>query len=72
MELIALEGFLKMISRIKTFFKEVIQEGKKVDWPSRQETFRYTAIVVAIAICVASFLGVLDFVFLKILGIFIV
>ena len=61
-----------MISKIKTFFKEVWQEGKKVDWPTRQETFRYTAVVVAIGACVALFLGVLDFVFLKIFSILIV
>ena len=54
-----------MINRIKNFFREVITEAKKVDWPSRQETFRYTAIVIAISLAVAAFLGLLDFIFVK-------
>jgi len=61
-----------MLNRIKTFFKEVIVEAKKVDWPSRQDTLKYTAIVLAIAGAIAVFLGALDFVFVKLLSIFIV
>ena len=61
-----------MIGRIKLFFKEVLTEGKKVDWPSRQQTIRFTAIVVSISFVVAAFLGILDFVFVKILGKFII
>ncbi len=61
-----------MIHRIKTFFKEVITEGKKVDWPTKQQTFRYTVIVISISASVALFLGILDFIFLKILGKFII
>lgn len=57
-----------VFERIKTFFKEVLTEGKKVNWPTRQEVFRYTVIVISISVSVAVFLGVLDFVFLKILA----
>ena len=60
-----------MIARIKNFFREVITEGKKVDWPSKQDTLRYTAIVIGIALIVAAFLGLLDFIFLKMLEIFV-
>jgi len=49
-----------MASKIKNFFKEVIAEVKKVDWPSRQDTLRYTAIVIGISLAIAVFLGVLD------------
>ncbi|MCD6500825.1 preprotein translocase subunit SecE [bacterium] len=61
----------KIVEKIKTFFKEVWQEAKKIDWPTRQETFRYTLIVIGISVAVAAFLGILDFIFLKILGKFI-
>ncbi len=56
------------VKKIKTFFKEVFTEGKKVDWPQRKETFNHTLIVIGISLGVALFLGILDFIFLKILG----
>jgi len=62
---------MNIANKIKTFFKEVWTEAKKVDWPTRQETFRYTLIVIGISVAVAAFLGILDFGFLKILGKFI-
>jgi preprotein translocase SecE subunit len=62
---------MKFFEKIKIFFKEVWTEAKKVDWPNQQETFRYTLIVLGISGAVAAFLGILDFVFLKILGKFI-
>jgi len=55
------------VKKIKTFFKEVFTEGKKVDWPQRKETFNHTLIVIGISLGVALFLGILDFIFLKIL-----
>ncbi|MBM4177453.1 preprotein translocase subunit SecE [Candidatus Gribaldobacteria bacterium] len=60
-----------MLGKIKPFFKETVVEAKKVDWPSRQETLRYTGIVVGICLAVALFLGGLDFVFVRLLGLFI-
>ena len=59
------------LQNIKLFFKEVYTEGKKVDWPSREETIRYTLIVIVISLTVAAFLGGLDFVFMSILQKFV-
>jgi preprotein translocase subunit SecE len=56
---------------IKLFLKEVYTEGKKVDWPSREETIRYTLIVIVISVTIAAFLGGLDFIFMGILQKFI-
>jgi len=50
-------------SKITTFLKEVRLEIKKVNWPTRKETFRYTLIVIGVSLGVAIFLGTLDFVF---------
>lgn len=36
---------------------------KKVNWPTKDETLRYTLVVVAVSLVVAVFLGGLDFVF---------
>lgn len=57
----------KIFGNIKLFFKEVASEAKKVDWPTRQETLRYTAIVITISLSIAVFLGLLDFVYQAIL-----
>jgi len=63
---------MKISERIKLFFKEVIAESKKVDWPTRQETFKFTLLVLGISASVALFLGALDFVFVGILSKFII
>jgi len=60
-----------MITKIITFLKEVKLEIKKVNWPTRQETIRYTLIVIGISAAVAMFLGVLDFIFTTLLNKFV-
>lgn len=54
-----------MIGRIKNFFDESRREFKRVNWPSRQETTRYTLFVIIFSIVLAVLLGFLDFAFLK-------
>lgn len=48
------------------FFKEVIAELRKVTWPTRAETIKLTAVVIAISVIVGIFIGGLDILFLKI------
>jgi len=57
-----------MLNKIKIFFREVVTESRKVDWPTRSATLRYTIIVVAISLIIASFLGLLDFIFFQALS----
>lgn len=56
-----------MIGKLKLFFEEARQEIKKVNWPSVQETKRYTLFVIGLSIGIAVFLGLLDFGFLQLL-----
>lgn len=42
------------------FLKEVWQELAKVAWPSREQTIRYTILVILVAVGVGLFLGGLD------------
>jgi len=58
---------MEIIQKIKTFFREVWVEMKRVSWLSRKEVFRYTMVVLAITIAVAAFLGALDFIFSEII-----
>jgi preprotein translocase subunit SecE len=47
------------------FLQEVQSELKKVTWPTRAETIKLTAIVIAISILVGAFIGGLDALFLR-------
>ena len=60
-----------MPSRIITFLKESRAELKKVRWPTREETIRYTVSVVIISAALAVFLGGLDYLFQFILNTFL-
>ena len=62
---------MKFLTKIVTYLKEVRMETKKVNWPSRQQTIRYTLIVVGVSIAVAVFLGTIDFLFTTLLNKFI-
>ena len=57
--------------RIPSFLKEVKSELGKVTWLSRQQTIRLTLIVIAVSLVVAFFIGSLDFIFTKIMGLII-
>ena len=61
-----------MFQKITTFLKESRIELKKVTWPTREETIRYTGAVVAISLAVAALLGGADFVFQTLLTRFVI
>jgi preprotein translocase subunit SecE len=54
-----------MSSKIALFWQETKAEIHRVEWPSKQETIRYTIFVVLFSLVVAALLGAFDFVFLK-------
>lgn len=47
---------------IFAFLNEVKDELGKVAWPSREQTVRYTILVVIVAVAVGLFLGGLDYI----------
>ncbi|MBI4057955.1 preprotein translocase subunit SecE, partial [Candidatus Microgenomates bacterium] len=49
-----------------SFLKEVREELNKVTWPNREQTIRYTVLVILVALVVGVFLGGLDFILTKI------
>jgi len=49
-----------------SFLKEVREELNKVAWPNREQTLRYTVLVMIVALVVGVFLGGLDFILTKI------
>lgn len=55
------------MKKVVTFISEVRAELVKVTWPKRDEVIRLTLVVIAISAIVAVFVGVLDFLFTKLL-----
>jgi len=54
---------MNILNKITNYLKEVKVEIKKVNMPTRQETIKYTLIVIGLSFVVAVFLGGLDFLF---------
>lgn len=50
------------MQKIISFFAETREELGKVIWPSREQTIRYTTLVVIVAVVVGLFLGGIDYV----------
>ncbi|MBI4036784.1 preprotein translocase subunit SecE [Candidatus Daviesbacteria bacterium] len=44
------------------FLKEVKEELEKVVWPTREQTIRYTILVIIVAVAVGLALGGLDYI----------
>lgn len=50
-------------------FGEIISELRRVTWPSRQETFRLSLMVIGVATAVGVFLGAVDFAFSRMMNV---
>ena len=52
--------FKEKFEDLKTYFREVYMEAKRVTWPSKKDALKGTYIVL-ITVCIASlFLGIVD------------
>ena len=49
------------------YFKEVRAELRHVSWPSGRVTAVYTAVVIAISLATAAYLGILDWIFTSVI-----
>jgi preprotein translocase subunit SecE len=58
-----MEKVRELIERAIQFFKDIQIEMKRISWPAVKETVRSTGAVVFISILLASFLGLVDFLF---------
>ena len=62
---------LSIVGRIRGFANEVMEELKKVSWPSRRELKSSTGLVIFSMILLAVFVGVIDVVLNAIVGLFV-
>ena len=64
-------GFFKRIaSGITRFFKDTKGEMKKVVWPSKKTVINNTGVVIVVLAAFSVCIGVLDFVFNALVGLF--
>ncbi len=61
-------GKPSLFNRIKKFLREVRNELRKVNWPNRKELMAYTAVVLVTVFIVATFIGVVDLIFSRIIS----
>ncbi|NOY15180.1 MAG: preprotein translocase subunit SecE [bacterium] len=52
---------------ITRFLVEAYHEVLKVTWPTRQEVVKWLIVVIAVSLVMAAYVGVIDFLFTKIL-----
>ena len=50
-----------MKEKFLNFFNDVAREMEKVTWPTRDELFESTRIVIAVSLVIAAFAWVVDF-----------
>lgn len=60
------------MNKLWQFVKESRAELRKVNWPTRAQTVKFTGLVIGVSLAVAIFLGTLDYMFEYILRTFVI
>jgi preprotein translocase subunit SecE len=53
------------------YLTEVRQELQRVSWPSREQTLQKTTLVIAVSVAVGLYIGLLDFIFTRVMSVVI-
>lgn len=56
---------MNLIKQFTEYLRSSQEEVKKVSWPSRRDTIRYSALVIGVSVVVAAFFAGLDIGFTK-------
>ena len=59
---------VKKPNKIQKWWRETVGELRKVTWPTKEEALKMTKIVIVVVLATALFLGVVDFIFSKLVG----
>lgn len=57
----------KQLNAIARWWRETLGELRKVSWPTPQEAWRLTRIVLIVMVVMSTLLGILDFVFSRLI-----
>ncbi|MBI4590358.1 MAG: preprotein translocase subunit SecE [Candidatus Rokubacteria bacterium] len=60
---------MEYLRRIQQFFKEVMGEFRKVNWPGRPVVINSTTVVLVVTVVIAFFLWVVDMGLARIVGV---
>ena len=55
-------------NRIQRYFRETIGELRKVNWPTRKEATNLTIIVLIVTFSMSAILGLLDFIYSRVMA----
>ncbi len=53
------------MTQVITYVKNSIEEMKKVQWPTKKQTIRLTALVIGVSVSVGLYVSGLDYLFTK-------
>ncbi len=56
------------MTRLRTYFSEVVSELRKVSWPTREHVRNLTVLVFAISLVVGLYITILDSIFRGLIG----
>ncbi len=59
---------VKKPNKIQKWWRETVGELRKVTWPTKEDAIKMTKIVIVVVLATAVFLGVVDFVFSRLVG----
>ena len=59
---------VKKPNKIQKWWRETVGELRKVTWPTKEEALKMTKIVIVVVLATAIFLGVVDFIFSRLIG----
>jgi preprotein translocase subunit SecE len=62
---------LSFIQKIQRFWRETIGELRKVTWPTAPEAWKLTKLVMLVMVLMAAILGVLDFLFSRLISLLV-
>ncbi|HHX08488.1 MAG TPA: preprotein translocase subunit SecE [Chloroflexi bacterium] len=60
-----------IFQRIKNWWRQTLGELRKVTWPNREEALALTRIVLIVTVIMSAILGVLDFLFARLIGLLV-
>lgn len=56
------------MKQLLQYFREVVRELKKVSWPTKEQTYQQTVLVLVVVTLIALYLGLLDYFFQWLMG----
>ena len=59
---------VKKPNKIQKWWNETVGELRKVTWPTKEEALKRTKIVTIVVLATAAFLGIVDFIFSRLVG----